>query len=51
MTQIYPERPDFYAEFYVEDKDHWSRVDYRRDKETGDWVRNVKLAATRIPCE
>jgi len=50
MWQVYPERPDFRAEFNVIDKDHWNRITYNKD-ENGDWVKTIKLAATRIPCE
>lgn len=49
MRQVYPERPDFFAEFEVEDADHWARISYTKD-EKGEWVRQYKLAATRIPC-
>ena len=50
MRQVYPERDDFYAEFFVEDDDNWHRIDYRPDEQTGVWVKNVRLNATRIPC-
>lgn len=49
MWQEYPERPNFLAEFVVEDKDHWHRVSFTKDDE-GEWVPQFKLAATRIPC-
>jgi hypothetical protein len=50
MRQVYPERDDFYAEFFVEDENNWHRIDYRRDDESGAWRRNVRLNATRLPC-
>ena len=50
MWQIYPERPNFKAEFFVEDEDHWYRVGYTKD-DAGAWVKNFKLAATRIACD
>lgn len=49
MWQVYPERPNFKAEFIIDDKDHWSRVGYKKN-EDGEWVKRFKLAATRIPC-
>ncbi len=49
MWQVYPERPGFKAEFIIEDADHWARISYGQDK-NGDWVKQFKLAATRIPC-
>lgn len=49
MWQVYPERPEFRAEFNVDDADHWNRVTFGKD-ENGDWVKQFKLAATRIPC-
>ena len=49
MWQVYPERPDFRAEFEVTDSDHWARIAYTLG-EDGEWVMTFKLAATRIPC-
>lgn len=49
MWQEYPDRPDFLAEFVVEDSDHWHRISYTRD-EAGEWTPQFKLRATRIPC-
>ncbi|MEM8772764.1 MAG: hypothetical protein AAGD92_14050 [Pseudomonadota bacterium] len=49
MWQVYPEREDFYAEFVVEDDNRWSRVSYGKDDE-GNWVKQFKLSASRIPC-
>ncbi len=49
MWQVYPERPDFRAEFNIEDIDHWNRVSYGKN-EDGEWIKQYKLAATRIPC-
>jgi len=49
MWQVYPERPDFRAEFETTDPDHWARVSYTKD-ENGEWVKQYKLAATRIRC-
>lgn len=49
MWQVYPERPDFRAEFEITDADHWARIAYKKD-ENGDWVKTFKLAASRIPC-
>jgi len=49
MWQVYPERPDFKATFIREDKDHWHRITYAKDKD-GNWVKTIKLAATRLPC-
>lgn len=49
MWQVYPERPDFRAEFHIDDADHWARIEFvKNDK--GDWVKLYKLAAERIPC-
>jgi hypothetical protein len=50
MWQVYPERPDFKAEFITEDADHWARIGYAKD-DAGEWVKQVKLAATRIACD
>lgn len=50
MWQVYPERPDFLAEFEVVDEDHWHRVSYTKD-ENDAWVAQYKLSATRIKCE
>lgn len=50
MWQVYPDRPHFKAIFNVHDADHWERVSFTHD-EAGEWVRQYKLAATRIPCE
>ncbi|MGD2129646.1 MAG: hypothetical protein PVJ33_14195 [Lysobacterales bacterium] len=49
MWQVYPERPDFRAEFEISDPDHWARIGYTKD-ESGAWVKQYKLAATRIAC-
>lgn len=49
MWQVYPERPNFRAEFNVEDDDHWNRVSFAKD-ENGEWAKQFMLAATRIPC-
>ncbi len=49
MWQVYPERPDFRATFHVEDENRWSRVSYGKD-ENGDYVKQFRLAATRLPC-
>ncbi|PQA86894.1 hypothetical protein [Hyphococcus luteus] len=49
MWQVYPERPDFKATFHIDDEDHWSRISYVKD-DGGEWVKQYKLAATRIPC-
>ncbi len=49
MWQVYPDRPDFKAIFNVRDEDHWERISFTHD-ENGNWVRQYKLAATRIPC-
>jgi hypothetical protein len=50
MWQVYPERPDFRADFEVTDADHWARIGFTKNDE-GDWVKQFKLAATRIPCD
>lgn len=50
MWQVYPDRPNFLADFTVEDEDNWHRVSYVKD-EAGDWRPQFKLSATRIPCE
>lgn len=49
MWQVYPPRPDFKAIFTVHDADHWDRVSFKHD-DKGNWVRQYKLAASRIPC-
>ena len=50
LWQVHPERPDWRAEFEVQDEDHWARVSYVRDGPNGEWSRQFRLAATRIPC-
>ena len=50
MWQVYPDRPNFLADFTVVDADHWHRISYTPG-ENGEWVPQFKLAATRIPCE
>lgn len=50
MWQVYPDRPDFKAVFNVHDSDHWQRISFTHDDE-GNWVRQFKLAATRIECD
>ncbi len=50
MWQVYPERPNFMAEFEEIDDDHWFRVSYTKD-ENGAWVPQFKLTASRISCE
>ena len=49
MWQVYPDRANFRAEFVVEDEDHWARISYTKD-DNGEWVKQFKLAASRIPC-
>lgn len=49
LWQVSPERPDFKAIFQVDDADHWARISYTHD-DKGNWVRQYKLAATRISC-
>ena len=49
MWQVHPDRPDFKAIFNVYDKNHWERISFTRD-DNGNWVRQFKLAATRIDC-
>ena len=49
MWQVYPDRPNFLADFTVDDEDHWYRVSYLPDGEGG-WLPQFKLRATRIPC-
>lgn len=49
MWQVYPERPDFRAEFEITDADHWARISYTKD-DNSEWVKQYKLAATRLPC-
>lgn len=51
MWQIYPERPGWKAEFEITDEDHWARIGYQEDEETGEWTPLFRLAATRVPCE
>ncbi len=50
MWQVYPDRPNFKARFDVTDEDHWARVSYIKN-DSGEWVKQFKLAAERIPCE
>lgn len=50
MWQVYPERPNFLADFTVVDQDHWHRISYTKN-DAGEWTPQFKLAATRIPCE
>ncbi len=49
MWQVYPERPDFLADFTVENPDHWYRISYVKD-EAGEWTPQYKLRASRIAC-
>jgi hypothetical protein len=49
MWQVYPDRPDFRADFTVEDTDHWYRTSYVPG-DNGEWQPQFKLAASRIPC-
>ena len=49
MWQEYPDRPNFRAEFITEDDDNWYRISYTKD-DAGEWVKQFKLDATRIPC-
>lgn len=50
MWQVYPERPDFKAVFKIEDADRWARISYTKN-DAGEWVKQYKLAAARIPCD
>ena len=49
MWQVYPERENFKAIFEVTDDDHWARISYTKN-EAGEWQKQFKLAATRVPC-
>jgi hypothetical protein len=49
MWQVYPERPNFRAEFDRLGPDSWERVTYAPD-EQGEWQPTFKLVATRIAC-
>lgn len=51
MWQVHPERPDLGAVFEIEDEDHWARISFTPDEETGEWTPQYRLAATRIPNE
>ncbi|WP_425409044.1 hypothetical protein [Hyphococcus sp.] len=50
MWQEYPDRPNFRAEFIIDDADQWSRITYGKD-DNDEWVKTFKLAAVRIPCD
>lgn len=50
MWQVYPENPDFRAEFKIEDPDHWARITYKNDG-NGKWEKQYLLKATRIACD
>lgn len=50
MWPVYPERPNFLADFTVVDDDNWYRTSYIPD-ENGDWQPQFKLAASRVLCE
>jgi hypothetical protein len=50
MWQVHPDRPNFKAIFNVLDGDHWERISFTHDDE-GNWVRQFRLAATRIDCD
>ena len=50
MWQVYPERPNFLAEFEVIDDDHWFRVSYTKN-DADEWVPQYKLSASRVPCD
>ena len=49
MWQVYPERPNFRADFERLGPDSWQRVQYAPD-EQGEWQPTFKLVATRIAC-
>lgn len=49
MWQVHPDRPDFKAIFNVADADHWERISFTHD-DKGHWLKQYRLAATRIPC-
>lgn len=49
MWQVYPDRPDFKAEFEVVNENQWHRIHYGKN-DAGEWEKKVKLLATRIPC-
>lgn len=51
MWQVYPERPNWKAEFEILDEDRWARVAYVRDDETEEWTPQFRLVATRVPCD
>ena len=50
MWQVYPERPNFLADFTIVDNQHWHRISYVKDSD-GEWVPQFKLAASRIACD
>ncbi|WP_209348813.1 hypothetical protein [Pontixanthobacter sp. CEM42] len=49
MWQEYPQRPNFRAYFERLGPDSWHRVTLAKD-ENGEWVKQIRLLATRIPC-
>ena len=49
MWQIHPERPGWKAVFEQLSEEKWARVSYQQD-ETGDWLPQFRLEATRRPC-
>lgn len=51
MWQVYPERPDWQAQFEIIDADHWARISFRRDGPGAPWLPEFRLEATRIPCD
>lgn len=49
MWQIYPEGVDSRSTFHRLSPDSWERISYVRDEE-GEWAKQFRLRATRIPC-
>jgi hypothetical protein len=49
MWQVYPDRPNFKAEFFSVDDDNWYRISYTKD-ENNNWVKQYKLSAKRLKC-
>lgn len=49
MWQVYPERPDWQAEFEQLGEGRWARTSYLRKE--GEWTPEYRLVATPMPCD
>jgi hypothetical protein len=47
LWRIYPTPDDRKIYFETYDQDHWARLDYNKDEESGEWTPKYKLEAIR----